>query len=383
MFQQWINWKNALILVAIAITSSTILYSHYLSQKLKNDERKKVEAWIEAEKTLIYATDKININLAAKISADNTDIPIIETDENNQPTGITKNIDSIELKSGVAFLQKQVKIFQQQNKPIEVVISNQPLTINKYFYGESKLQQQIRYYPIIQLCIIALFIVVLIVAQRISAQNTQNQLWAGMAKETAHQLGTPVSSLEGWVEILKEKFSNESFVTDIEKDVHRLLLVTDRFGKIGSTPHFEIRDIVSQVQSMMDYIKKRAGGNVEFILQQNHAYIKANISAPLFDWVIENLLKNALDAMEGSGRIEVILTEEINKIIITISDSGKGIQQKNWHKIFKPGFSTKQRGWGLGLTLTKRIVEEYHGGRIYILQSEINKGTTFCVELNK
>lgn len=383
MWQRWMNWRTVLVVVAITITCGTVIYSNYLSEKLKTEQRKKVEAWVEAQKTLLQSGDKISLNLAAKISADNDDIPIIETDEHEKPTGNYINLDSADVTADKNFLSRKIIEFKLHATPIEVVITSTPYIANKYFYGESRLQQQIRYYPMIQLAIAALFIIILVVAQHNSYQNTQNKLWAGMAKETAHQLGTPVSSLEGWVEILKEKYKNESFVFEMEKDVNRLLLVTDRFGKIGSKPSTEKKNIIHQIQQMVDYVKKRAGGYVAFVFNSQHQNIELNISPSLFDWVIENLLKNALDAMEGKGKIEITIAEKDSLVEIKISDTGKGIAKKDWGKIFKPGFSTKQRGWGLGLTLTKRIVEEYHHGKIYVSQSDINVGTTFCIEFNK
>jgi signal transduction histidine kinase len=372
-----------LVIAAVSIVAGTIFYSQRLAQKLKTEERKKVEAWVEAQKTILNSTDKINFNLASKISTDNVDIPIIETDEKDIPTGNYKNLDTADIRTDKNYITKKLSIFKKQNAPIEVVVNQSPLISNKYYYGESKLQQQIRYYPIIQLIIISLFIAVLIIAQSSNYQNAQNRLWAGMAKETAHQLGTPVSSLEGWVEILKEKYADENFVNEIEKDVIRLQLVTNRFGKIGSNPILEETDIVVKMKYMIDYIKKRAGGNVEFIFNTNKETVHANISPPLFDWVIENLLKNALDAMEGKGSITATIEDKKNEVQINIIDTGKGMHQAILKKVFKPGFTTKKRGWGLGLTLTKRIIEQYHKGKIFIAQSELGKGTTFTIQLPK
>jgi signal transduction histidine kinase len=271
--------------------------------------------------------------------------------------------------------------FKSQHKPIIYVVTEKPYTANKYYYGESMLQQEVRYYPLVQLVIVGLFIIVTVIAQRTSYRSTQNQVWAGMAKETAHQLGTPVTSLKGWVEVLRDIHGNEKIIGDIEKDINRLELVTDRFGKIGSQPQLEKRDVTTQVQSMIAYMRKRAGGRVTFTLAlKNDAPALAMISPPLFDWVIENLLKNALDAMEGRGAITVSIQQAEN-IIIDVNDTGKGISPANIAKVFKPGFTTKKRGWGLGLTLTKRIVEQYHKGRIYVKWSEPGKGTTFRIEL--
>ena len=221
-------------------------------------------------------------------------------------------------------------------------------------------------------------------AQRANYNSRQNQVWAGMAKETAHQLGTPVSSLQGWLEMMKEIKGNEAITPEMEKDINRLLLITDRFGKIGSMPSLEEKNIIELIENMVDYIKKRAGGNVNFEVDTyGESIILSFICPPLFDWVIENLLKNALDAMEGKGKIRIAIKDTASQIIIDVSDSGKGIAKQNIGKVFNPGFSTKKRGWGLGLTLTKRIIEQYHKGLIYVFNSELGKGTTFRIILNK
>jgi signal transduction histidine kinase len=236
----------------------------------------------------------------------------------------------------------------------------------------------------VQLFIVALFIFFTFYSISVRNRATQNQLWAGMAKETAHQLGTPVSSLEGWVEILKESNVDEKTVSEIQKDVNRLKLVSDRFGKIGSKPKLDEKDIVTQISIMMEYIKKRSTGKVQFGINTHGAeQIFAKISEPLFDWVIENLLKNALDAMEGKGQINIDIRQNEKEIFIDVADTGKGIAGANLRKVFKPGFTTKKRGWGLGLSLSKRIIEQYHNGSLTVKDSEIGKGTTFRIELKK
>lgn len=384
MIKQWLNYRSVLALIAIGIVVGTVFYSQYLAKKIALDERNKVAAWVEAQKTIVNASDSASLNLASIISTGNTDIPIIETDEKDNISGSYKNLDSNLVKKSKTYLAEQLAIFKEQNKPIVIVISETPYMANKYYYGESSLQKEVRYYPIVQLIVVALFIIIVFIAQRTNYKSTQSQLWAGMAKETAHQLGTPVSSLQGWMEILKEVEGNEKMVGEMEKDVQRLLLITDRFGKIGSQPNLEEKNIVEQVTSMVDYIKKRAGGKVEFSLDTNgESNIIAMISPPLFDWVIENLLKNALDAMEGKGILSISIKDTASQILIDITDTGKGISKANISKVFKPGFTTKKRGWGLGLTLTKRIVEEYHKGQIFISHSEVGNGTTFRVVLAK
>jgi signal transduction histidine kinase len=384
MIQQWLNWRGVLTLIAIIIVSGTIAYSNYLSKKIGAEEKQKVEAWVEAQRTIMNATDQASLNLASKISTENDDIPIIETNEKDSITNNYINIDSIQVKSDPQYLAQLLAQFKQLHQPIELVISDSPYIANRYYYGESKIQKEVRYYPIIQLVIVALFITIAIVAQRTNYRSTQNQVWAGMAKETAHQLGTPVSSLEGWMEILKDVKGVEAMLPEMEKDVHRLKLITDRFGKIGSIPKLEECNLPQQVTAMMDYIRKRASGKVNFNLTiDGDADMMALVSPPLFDWVIENLLKNALDAIEGKGAITVHLKDETARIIIDVTDTGKGISKKNIANVFKPGFTTKKRGWGLGLTLTKRIIEQYHKGEIFVKHSELGKGTTFRIILKK
>lgn len=369
--------------MATTIVIAVLFYSQYLSKKLEADERKKVDAWVEAQKTILNSNDGNNLALAAKISSENTDIPIIETNEKDSVTGNYLNLDSSLVAGTPGYLPNVLQKFKKLHPPIVVVLKEQPYQANKYYYGRSFLQQQLRYYPIVFLLIITLFIALAFLLLKTSYQSTQNQLWAGMAKETAHQLGTPVSSLQGWVAVLKENEAFESFAAEIEKDVNRLQLVTDRFGKIGSTPQLEEKDITIQIGQMIDYMKKRAGNHVTFLYEKPAHPVITTVSPPLFDWVIENLLKNALDAMEGKGKIEVKLQQQDTKILIDVSDTGKGIPAKNFKKVFQPGFTTRKRGWGLGLTLTQRIIEQYHKGSIFIKWSEPGKGTTFRIILGQ
>ncbi len=385
MIQQWLNGKTLLFVIAAIIVIGTIFYSSYLAKKIADDEKKKVEIWVEAQRTILNVNDEVNLNLAAKISSENKEIPIIETNENDSiNAGNCVNLDAEKIKKDSTYLYKKLSDFKKQHAPIILLLSEKPYIANKYYYGESTLQREVRYYPIIQLIIVGLFLTVTIIAQRTSYISTQNQLWAGMAKETAHQLGTPVSSLKGWVEVLKENPASEKLSLEIEKDVNRLELITDRFGKIGSHPHLEEKNIVEQVENMIDYIKRRAGGKVNIVLNTDgEKNITAMISPPLFDWVIENLLKNALDAIVGKGSINVHIKNTESQVLIDVSDTGKGISKNNISKVFNPGFTTKKRGWGLGLTLSKRIIEQYHKGVIFVKHSEHNKGTTFRIELNK
>ena len=383
MFQQIFSWRTSLAFIAILIVTGTIFYSQYLARKIARQERLKVEQWVEASKSIM--DPKItDTRLSFKIVKDNTDIPIIETNEKDSITGYV-NLDSVQAKSNKDFLHLKLQSFKSINKT--PVIYTDPIDstkINRYYYGHTKLLNEVRYYPLVQLLIVGLFIVVTLLALRSSYRSVQNQLWAGMAKETAHQLGTPVSSLEGWVEMMKEKPENEKLVVELQKDVSRLRLVSDRFGKIGSTPHLESFNIIEQINNMVDYIKKRAAGKVGFVVNTHGVQqISAMISGPLFDWVIENLLKNSLDAMEGKGTITIDIQNGVDAVTIDVTDTGKGIGRQNISKVFKPGFTTKKRGWGLGLTLSKRIIEQYHGGQIFVKNSEVGKGTTFRIVLKK
>jgi signal transduction histidine kinase len=381
MFRQLFNLRSALALIAVAIVTGTIFYSDFLSKKIEVEEREKISQWVEANKFIASAPPNADITFASQIQQKNTDIPIIWTNENDSIID-SRNIDTNEIKSSKHFLQKKLTEFKSAHPPIILELNKTPYVADKYYYGDSKLLKQVRYYPMIQLLIVALFIFITVYSISIRNKSTQNQVWAGMAKETAHQLGTPISSLQGWVEMLKEQDEHSSISKEMEKDVNRLKLISDRFGKIGSAPKLEEHDIVEQVEKMMAYIKRRSTEKVNFILEKPEEKIMAKISGPLFDWVIENLLKNALDAINGKGTIKIKIKKLPRQVLIDVADSGKGISKQNIPKVFKPGFTTKKRGWGLGLSLAKRIIEKYHQGELYIKSSEIGKGTTFRIVLN-
>lgn len=383
MFTQLFNWRTALGIVAIAIVSGTIFYSNYLAKKIAHDEREKVDVWVQSLKTRAVTTDQSSLDLTNIITTHNTDIPIIETDEMDNPSGEGLNLDSNAIKNDTGYLRQTVQEFKQLHEELRIEISKDPLIMNKYYYGDSKLLKEVRYYPLIQLFIVALFILITLITISTRNKSTQNQVWAGMAKETAHQLGTPLSSLQGWIELLKEKDGNEKIIHEMAKDVDRLKLVSERFGKIGSTPQLEEMNLVTQIENMVAYIKRRAPEKVNFNLSKAENEVLGMINGPLFDWVIENLLKNALDAMEGKGNINVIIKNEVAQIIIDITDTGKGISKQYFNKVFKPGFTTKKRGWGLGLSLSKRIIEHYHKGELFVKSSEPGKGTTFRIILRK
>jgi signal transduction histidine kinase len=382
MIQPLFNWKTGLALIAIAIVSGTIFYSQYLAKKIAHEERLKVEEWVEAGKLLVHDRTGMSDKLVSIIITQNKSIPIIVTDENNNIVDHV-NLDSTEVASDKNYVSNRLKTFASRNAPI---VWTNPANANEknfYYYGNTALLNQVRYYPLVQLLIVGLFITITLITLTTSFRSTQNQVWAGMAKETAHQLGTPLSSLQGWVEMLKDANADPMIVSEMEKDVDRLKLVSDRFGKIGSTPHLEDHDVVLQVNKMIEYIKKRAPGRIKFELDAPGSTVSARISPPLFDWVIENLLKNALDATEGKGTITVMIRETDTDINIDVSDTGKGISKQHVGQVFKPGFTTKKRGWGLGLSLSKRIIEQYHRGQLFVKSSEPGKGTTFRIILKK
>jgi nitrogen-specific signal transduction histidine kinase len=382
MFRQIINWRTGLAFLAILIVSGTIVYSQYLARKIARDERQKVVELVRAGQSVLKSGDNTDISLASLIITENKSIPIIQTNEKDSIID-NINLDSADARN-ISFVQKKLKQFKSLHKPVSYPDAKDPSKLNLYYYGNSKLFNEVQFYPILQLCIVALFIVITIFSIRSSYRSAQNQVWAGMAKETAHQLGTPVSSLEGWVEMLKEKTGNEKIVHELEKDIDRLRLVSDRFGKIGSTPHLEEIDLVAQINTMIDYMRKRATGKINFTVNTyGQQQVFAKVSAPLFDWVIENLLKNSLDALEGKGSIIVDILEEKKDVHIDITDSGKGISRQNIPMVFKPGFTTKKRGWGLGLSLSRRIIKQYHKGEIFVKNSELGKGTTFRIVLKK
>lgn len=382
MFKQVIGWKFVLVSTAVIIIVGTIWYVSSIAGKLEEEETKKVATWVAANRELLQASNEANLNLAVEIITNNTSIPVIITNENGHIID-SRNLDTTRLSRNPQYMEEELATFKNQHPPFIMEIDAKNNLYNYIYYGDSLILKQVRYYPYIQLIVVALFISIVLVALSTSNRAVQNLLWVGMAKETAHQLGTPLSSIEAWIEILKDNEANELVATELRKDVDRLKLISERFSKIGSVPQLEERDVVSQVEAMVTYIRKRAPQKVMLTMHCQEHEIPSMISPQLFDWVIENLLKNALDAMEGKGTIDIYIENHPANIVIDITDSGKGIPKANFEKVFKPGFSTKKRGWGLGLSLAKRIIEEYHKGRLTVRSSELNKGTTFRILLRK
>ncbi len=367
--------------IAILIVVASIFLSQFLSKKIASEEKQKIEQWVEAVKELSNINSTPGILVSKVITENRADIPMIAVTEKDSILDHS-SLDSFRIANDKNYLAEKLQEFKSKNAPI---IWKNPLNekeINKVYYGDSDLLKQIKYFPIVQLVVVAFFIIIILYAVSVRNRSTQNQVWAGMAKETAHQLGTPISSLQGWVEMLKEDDKTKKIGNEISKDVDRLMLVSDRFGKIGSIPQLEETLLKPQIQSMMDYIKRRAPNSVSFELMAPED-ASAAINPPLFDWVIENLLKNALDAMDGKGAIKVTIANETAAVVVDVKDSGKGISRNNVKKVFKPGFTTKKRGWGLGLSLSQRIINQYHKGELFVKQSDPVNGTTFRIILKR
>ncbi len=367
-----------IILASFCIISLILWNTYTFFQIFKNEERLKMNLWAKAQKTLINADANTDVELPLQIFSTNSSIPIILT-ENNKIIN-TVNIDDKIIASTTESTRFLTNL-KNENDPI--VIEYAPGKFQKLYYGNSALLNKLKYYPIALLLIIVLFAALVYNFYRSTKMATQNKLWAGMAKETAHQIGTPLSSLIGWIELLKAENVAESTTFEIEKDIERLQTITDRFSKIGSEPKLENQDIIAATQETFDYLQSRFSKQVVFSFQAPELPVFVLFNATLHSWTIENLVKNAIDAMKGKGNLDLVVEQEGDSVKIKVSDTGNGIPKKQFKTIFEPGFTTKQRGWGLGLSLTKRIVEEYHKGSIKVVQSEIGKGTTIQLSYKK
>ena len=375
-FSERRNLTRWFIILASFFIVILILWNTYnFFQIFKNEERAKMEFWASALTTIANANENTDIELPLQIITKNTTIPIFITDSKENIIDFN-NIDEEISKDSIA-LKKYFNSVKNDNQPIKMERSN-----NKYqlvYYGDSPLLNKLKYYPVALLLIIILFGAVVYNFYRATKMATQNKLWAGMAKETAHQIGTPLSSLIGWLEILKLDNVEESTIVEIEKDITRLQTITDRFSKIGSETVLEKRDIIEDTKNTVDYLQTRVSQQVIFTFKAPEHPIFVAINPALHSWTIENLVKNAIDAMKGKGRLNIGISELEDIAKISITDTGKGIPKNQFNKVFEPGFTTKKRGWGLGLSLTKRIVQEYHKGKIKVTHSEIGKGTTMQI----
>jgi hypothetical protein len=372
------RWKFLLFIVAIAIGAGSLWYTSKLVERLSGEERKKVELWAEATRLVAESSKETNIdiNFLLKVMENNNTVPVIQTDQKDSIL-FYRNFDSTRvIRPG--YLQKQLQEIKGMHPPLVIDLGKG--NKNFIYYKESLLLQKLTIYPYVQLSVIVIFILVSYMAFNASRKAEQNKVWLGLSRETAHQLGTPTSSLVAWIEILREKVNDQYLVSELEKDVNRLNVITERFSKIGSQPKLEISDLNIAIGDVVNYMRMRIPETVKInFAGTTPLWLPLNVN--LFSWVMENLIKNALDAVTNQGLIQIEIANNNRQAIIDVTDSGKGIPKRNFKKIFKPGFTTKPRGWGLGLSLTKRIIEEYHKGKIFVNNSELNKGTTFRITL--
>ena len=378
--------KIILVMAAVAIAVVSLVMSHILIRDLASEERAKMEVWAEAMRTLNHADENTDINLVLRVINSNNTIPVVVLDPNGQVQAY-RNIDIDHCDNAAdttAFLGQLGRHLLAANRNIRIALDDD--RSNDYIdvcYDDSLMLRRLSSYPYIQLGVVMLFVVIAIFALLTSKRAEQNKVWVGLSKETAHQLGTPISSLMAWVEILRESYPDDQLIPEMENDVKRLQLIADRFSKIGSLPEPVDTDLKEVMQHVVDYMDRRTSKRVQMIRRFPESEVRVRINASLFEWVIENLCKNAVDAMGGEGTITITVAEEQDRTVVEVSDTGKGIRKKDIRNVFRPGFTTKKRGWGLGLSLAKRIVEEYHKGRIWVKHSEVGIGTTFRIELKK
>ena len=376
--------KIVLVLAAVVIAVVSLVVSHVLIRDLAGEERAKMEVWAEAMRTLNHADENTDINLVLRVINSNNTIPVVVLDPNGQVQAY-RNIDIDRCDNAAdttAFLARLGNQLLASNRFIRIALDdNRSTGYIDVCYDDSLMLRRLASYPYIQLGVVMLFVVIAIFALLTSKRDEQNKVWVGLSKETAHQLGTPISSLMAWVEILRESYPDDQLIPEMENDVKRLQLIADRFSKIGSLPEPVDTDLKEVMQHVVDYMDRRTSKRVKMIRRFPDGEVRVRINASLFEWVIENLCKNAVDAMGGEGTITITVAEEQGKTIVEVSDTGKGIRKKDLRNVFRPGFTTKKRGWGLGLSLAKRIVEEYHKGRIWVKHSEVGIGTTFRIEL--
>ncbi|MDG1805894.1 HAMP domain-containing sensor histidine kinase [Flavicella sp.] len=370
-------YKYIIVIVSFGIVSAILWNTYDFSKKFKTNERSKMEILAKAYDR--FGSDDLDqdFSLEAKIIESNHNIPMIVTNELDSII-MNRNLDSIKILDK-QYLYDQLRVMKKENTPIVInYLENKKYHI---YYRDSDLLTRLQYYPLLLVLILLLFSGIIYLVFKSNKIAEQNKLWTGMAKETAHQIGTPLSSLMGWVELMRLDNSVPLIVPEIEKDVLRLSVIADRFSKIGSIPEKEPLDVLPILEKTLAYFKSRSSKNISFAFETQESEVIVNINEQLFTWVLENLIKNAIDAMAGKGALAICLKRESNKMVITAQDTGKGIAKNQFKKIFTPGFTTKKRGWGLGLSLSKRIVEDYHAGRIFVKKSETNVGTTFEVQI--
>ena len=373
------RWKQILFMAAILIGMGSLLYTNRLVNHIEVTERLKVELWAEAIRIMNSADFDTDLAFPFSVIESNTHIPVILTDSDGNILN-HKNLDSLKI-DDPKYLKRQLKHAREENDSLIINLGQ-----NEYqniFYRDSILLRKLIFFPYIQLGVIILFILVSYIAFSVSRKAEQNEVWTGMSKETAHQLGTPISSLMGWMELLKQSEMDPAMVREMQKDASRLEKITDRFSKIGSKPALKESDLTKILTESLDYMRNRGPKSVEYLLDIPEKPIRVKLNETLFEWVIENLCKNAADAIEGNGRVILHAVETENGVIIDVEDSGKGIAKSRFRTVFKPGYTTKKRGWGLGLSLSKRIIESYHHGKIFVFSSDPNDSTILRIILRR
>lgn len=376
--------KIFFIVAAVIIAVTSLVVSHFLVRDLEEEERNRMEMWAEAMRSLNNADENTDLHLVLKVINENNTIPVVVLDQTGRAQ-LSRNIDvsAAEKDDSIQYVNSLGNHLLAQGRNIKILLNDSTGSYIQVCYGESLMIKRLTFYPYIQLGVVLVFVVVGIFALLTSKRAEQNKVWVGLSKETAHQLGTPISSLMAWVEILKENYPDDMLVPEMDKDVKRLLLIAERFSKIGSLPELKPTNLSEVVNHVFEYMDTRTPKSIELVKSLPNKEVVALANGALFEWVLENLTKNAVDAIGNSeGRIVLRMEQESNAVVaLEVADSGKGIKKKDLRNVFRPGFTTKKRGWGLGLSLAKRIVEEYHHGRIFVKSSEEGKGTVFRVEL--
>jgi len=371
--------KIILVVAAVIIAVASLLVSHFLVRDLSIEERHRMEVWAQALHALNEADETTDVSLVLSVMEGNNTIPVIVVNSEGDIDDFRNIKDIDDNQESMANSQKLKDYARSMIKAGDTIRIGQQLVC----YDESIMLKRLQAWPYVQLGIVLIFVVVAIFALLSSKRAEQNKVWVGLSKETAHQLGTPVSSLMAWVEMLKEQYPDDDLLPEMDKDVKRLQLIADRFSKIGSLPEPVDASMNDVLKHVIDYMDRRTSNQVQMIRHLPDHEVIVKMNASLFEWVVENLCKNAVDAMEGKGTITLTLFDDAQQVVIEVQDTGKGIKKKDLNSVFTPGFTTKKRGWGLGLSLAKRIVEEYHKGRIFVKQSEVGKGTTFRIEMKK
>ncbi len=380
--------KILLVVTAVLIAVASLVVSHLLVRDLVKEERNNVGVWAEALRSLNDADENTDLALVLKVIGGNENIPVVVMDADGQVQQFRNlKVRGENAEDSLHYIARRAQSMKSSGHVVRVYLDNQGAKGRQEYmevcYDESLMLQRLAYYPYVQLGVVLIFVVVAIFALLSSKRAEQNKVWVGLSKETAHQLGTPISSLMAWVEVLKETYPADELIPEMDKDVRRLQRIAERFSKIGSLPEPKPENLNDVIQNVVQYIGRRTSNKVQLNVNMPSHPLIVSMSAPLFEWVVENLCKNAIDAMDGKGSITLTARDEGDLFSVEVSDTGKGIAKQNFKDVFMPGFTTKSRGWGLGLSLAKRIVEEYHKGRIFVKSSELGKGTTFRIELSK